>query len=256
MYKIGTGLDVGIKRRGKPNQDSIGVFSPGLFNRKPVLIVVADGMGGHRGGAEASKLVVKSIAMTYKSANKDESKQSILIRAVQKAQAAVVRRAKSDPKLQAMGSTVVAGILEQDLLSICNVGDSRAYVINESQVRQVSVDHSVVAMQLAHGLITEEEARNHPKRSHLTMSISARRDEVDPYYGQILLGEDEVVLLCSDGLWGVVSEKQLQTVVLELEPQAAADKLVNMAKMNQGPDNISVIVARKSDFKPLPISEE
>jgi protein phosphatase len=128
---------------------------------------------------------------------------------------------------------------------MANVGDSRAYVVNQQEIRQVSWDHSFVGEQVRQGIITAEEAQVHPRRNIITMSLSAQRAEVNPFSARIELKTEDIVVLCSDGLWGPVPEDQIQAVVLELTPQKAANRLVEMANNNQGPDNISVIVARQ-----------
>jgi len=144
-----------------------------------------------------------------------------------------------------MGCTIVAAIPTVNVIHLANVGDSRAYLVNVSAIKQINYDHSLVAEQVRLGLITELEARTHPKKNVLTLSLSARRDTVQPYFSEIPWQEDDVLLLCSDGLWGPVTEAQIQAVLLELDPQQAAEKLVKLANISGGPDNISVIIATR-----------
>ena len=144
-----------------------------------------------------------------------------------------------------MGSTVVSAVLEKNILYIGNVGDSRAYIINQGDFRQVSWDHSFVGELVRQGAITPDQAHEHPKRNILTMSITAQRPEIDPYVYKFDLKDSDAVLLCSDGLWGSVSTEQIYTTVMGNRPQKAADMLIEMANNNSGPDNISVIIARK-----------
>jgi protein phosphatase len=159
-----------------------------------------------------------------------------------------------------MGSTVVSVVLDNKMMFLANVGDSRAYVLNGEEIRQVSWDHSFVGELVRQNLITPAESLNHPKRNVLTMSISAQRSDLNIYTMQVELTEQDVVVLCSDGLWGPVSEMQIQAVALELPPQKAADKLIELANRNQGPDNISVIIARHKNNRtpdlPLPSNEK
>ncbi len=115
-----------------------------------------------------------------------------------------------------------------------------------SEMQQLSYDHSVVADQVRAGLITPLQARWHPKRNRLTQSISPKRKEIKPYIAQFPFQENDTLILCTDGLWGVVPEAILQAIAQELPPQEAAEKLVSLANQNGGPDNISVIIARKS----------
>jgi protein phosphatase len=157
----------------------------------------------------------------------------------------LIIKAKSDPDLAKMGSTVVAVVVQDNKLCLANVGDSRAYVMNENQIKQISWDHSLVGEMVRSGMITATEAHTHPKRNILTNSISAHREKFNIYTTSYELAADDILVLCSDGLWGPVSEAQIQAVVVELPPQRAADKLITLANRNQGPDNISVIVAKQ-----------
>jgi protein phosphatase len=145
-----------------------------------------------------------------------------------------------------MGSTLVAAVIDETHISLINVGDSRAYLINAAGMRQISYDHSLVGEQLRRNFITEAEARSHPRRNVLSMSISAKRDQVDSYRAEVSWQPGDCLVLCSDGVWGPVSERQIQAAALKYAPQAAADRLVALANANQGPDNIAVIVARRS----------
>ena len=143
-----------------------------------------------------------------------------------------------------MGAAVVAAVIKKEEILIANVGDARIYLINDEEIRQISYDHSFVAEQVRQGLIKPSEALNHPRRNILTMSITSQREPVEIFTDTIPYQKGSYLLLCSDGLWGTVSETQIQDVLLELPPQEAADKLVEMANMNQGPDNISIVIVR------------
>jgi PPM family protein phosphatase len=247
MYEIGSATDVGIKRRGKENQDSMKVVLPGLSNRKPPLLIVADGMGGYEGGVIASQLVIETLGNSYLTADTNEiGYLDILYDGILSAHQAIRMKAKENEVFSQMGSTVVAMVLDENMAYVANVGDSHAYIINEEKIEQINWDHSLVADELRVGNITRDEVRNYPRKNVLTMSINAKRDEIEPYTASYHLEKDDVILLCSDGLWGPVSESQIQAVALELDPQRAADKLVEMANANQGPDNITVIIARKT----------
>ncbi len=247
MFEIGKITDTGIKRRDQPNQDAIGVWVPGMLNRRPPLLVVADGMGGYSGGALASKLVVETILENYQHSDiRRLSYIQILEDSIQNAHLAIIQSAQKDPQLSKMGSTVVAAILEPNVTHFSNIGDSRAYLINEKQVLQISYDHSLVAEMVRIGSLTPEEAQQHPRRNVLTLSLSAQRQEVKPYTASIAIHKGDVILLCTDGLWGVVPETKIQEAVLTLPPQVAAERLVELANENEAPDNISVIIARKT----------
>jgi serine/threonine protein phosphatase PrpC len=128
---------------------------------------------------------------------------------------------------------------------LLNIGDSRAYIIRSRKTLQISQDQSWAAAQVRAGVLTEQEARAHPNRNRLTMAITAKRSEIKSYATRLELEPQDIVLLCSDGLWGVVPETLIQAAAIELPPQAAADKLVALANQSKGPDNISVIIARR-----------
>ncbi|MCJ7623798.1 MAG: protein phosphatase 2C domain-containing protein [Anaerolineaceae bacterium] len=247
MLEIGHALDVGLMRKGKENQDALIVLHSKGFNRKPPLLIVADGMGGYNGGALASKLVIDTMTRHYQKAKRDENPIDVLFMGVLSAHSVIMRRAMQEPQLQKMGSTVVAAVIDGDMLSLVNVGDSHAYIVNENEIQQINWDHSLVADELRSGNITQEEVRNYPQKNILTMSLSAQRPEIEPSTLTRKLEPGDHVVLCSDGLWGPVTDSQIQAVVLELQAQRAADKLVEMANANQGPDNISVIVAKRSN---------
>lgn len=246
MLELGSALDLGRKRAGKENQDSIGIVKPGLFNWRPPLLIVADGMGGYQGGALASRLVVQHLSAGYLKTPPTTSPLQALQFGITNAHHALRAEASRDLRLAQMGSTVVAVVIKGENVFLANVGDSRAYIINQNEVKQISYDHSLVGEQLRLGLITEAEVRTHPRRNVLTMSISAQREQVEIFTATFTWKPKDILVLCSDGLWGPVVEPQIQAVVTELPPRLAAQKLVELANSNQGPDNISVIVARYS----------
>jgi len=242
MFTIGKASDIGIKR--KENQDAIGVWLPGLLNRQPPLLIVADGMGGHQEGALAAQMVVKAMMDGYHKTRRERNYAEVLRWCVSLAFKRIHDYANKKPEIATMGSTVVAVILDKKQAHIVNVGDSRAYLINQNEIRQISFDHSFVAEQVRLGLIRPEEAKTHPKRNLLMQSISSKRGMVEPYLNSVELHPGDIILLCSDGLWGTVPDSKIQDVVLELPPQKASDKLVELANQNKGPDNISVMIGK------------
>lgn len=254
-YEIGAACDVGRKRSGEPNQDAIEVVLPQPRGRwHPPLLMVADGLGKHFGGAIASKLVLRAFKQEFLEAAHPADYPALLDRCVRKAHEAVRRQGAQDPKLANMGSTLVAVAIEQNTLHLLNVGDSRAYLLRGKKILQVSQDQSWVALQVRAGILTEEEARTHPSRNRLNMAITARRPEIKPYLARERLEENDIIVLCSDGLWGVVPEALIWAAATELPPQDAVKKLVSLANRREGPDNISVIIARRlsTDRQPAP----
>jgi PPM family protein phosphatase len=255
-YDIIALTDPGRKRRDEPNQDQA-YFVPADPQRNlPPLLVVADGMGGHVGGAIASKKVVEAITQLYQQAAPSTDYPSVLKGCLQAAHQALCDQAQTDPSLISMGSTAVLAVLENNRVHIANVGDSRAYLLHGQEMTQISFDHSVVADLVRAGQITPVQARSHPKRNRLTQSLSPKRKEFISYVTTSPLGDDDTLLLCTDGLWGVVPESILQAVALELSPQEAATKLIGLAKNSGGPDNVSVIIARRKGARPDLLFEE
>lgn len=246
---IGAVTDPGRKRRDEPNQDFIRVIpsNPGL--NRPPLLIIADGMGGYKGGALASQAVVEAVEKHYKATSVDIDIPSSLNEAIHRAHAAIKARAGQDPELVKMGSTVVMVVPGADKVFCANVGDSRAYLLNARQIKQISQDQSVVAEQVRAGMLTVLQALRHPKRNRLTQSLNAKRTDIRPYQSQTEWAEDDVLLLCTDGLWGVVSDPILRAVAWELPPQQAAEKLVELSKSSGAPDNVSVIIARRKGWQ-------
>ncbi|MEA4906911.1 MAG: protein phosphatase 2C domain-containing protein [Anaerolineaceae bacterium] len=245
LYEIGKATHAGKARAGSPNQDSLKVILPPILRRFPALLVLADGMGGHAGGALASRLVIEAFSRSYATLPRPLSPRPYLETTVRQAHRKVCQAAEKDPQLAGMGSTVVAAVLGENTLHLINVGDSRLYVFRGQAVKQISYDQSVVAELVRQGVLTPEEARHHPHKNQLTMSITARRQEVLPYCDEFPLAFEDVILLCSDGLWGVVPETLMRAAACQMRPQAAAGHLVQLANSLGGPDNISVIVARR-----------
>ncbi len=255
-YVIAALTDPGRKRGGEPNQDQVLVVQADPAAGLPPLLVVADGMGGHTGGAVASQKVVEAIAERYRQAQKGADFLTLLNECLQAAFTALRAHAASNSSLTSMGSTAVLAVISGDQAYIANIGDSRAYLLHGRDMTQVSYDHSVVADQVRAGAITPLQARWHPKRNRLTQSITPKRSEIKPHICQVSFDKNDTLLLCTDGLWGVITEAMIQAVANDLPPQEAAEKLVNLAKNSGGPDNISVIIARRKDAQPAPIFGE
>jgi len=245
-FEVGSACDPGRKRDGD-NQDRVQVLLPGVSDVYPTLLLVADGMGGHIGGATASKIVIDTFTASYLAASHPADYLSLLEECAHKAHQAVRARGAASPDLANMGSTLVAVALTETRAFVLNVGDSRAYLLRGKQVLQISQDQSLVAEQVRAGLLTPAEALTHPKRNRVTMAITAKRTDVVPYFVEVPIEPDDIVLLCSDGLWGVVPESLIWAAASEMPPQQAADKLVAIANAHQGPDNISAVLARRAD---------
>ena len=240
-FRTGQALHIGQVRQ--VNQDHL-LARDGLY-------VVADGMGGHRGGEVASEVAAHAVVERL-----DGSSAQALRDAVQAANVEVVTRASDDPDLRGMGTTVVAlaavtGPLG-DHLTIVNVGDSRAYLLpaGSRELRQVSEDHSLVQTLVRQGQLTPADAAVHPQRNILTRALGIdERVLVDSF--DLLPVAGDRYLLCSDGLFNEVSEERMASVLREVaDPQQAAEQLVELANDNGGRDNISVLIVDVVDAGP------
>lgn len=235
-------------RRRKVNQDSANVLLPEDGNQLPPLMVLADGMGGHQGGEIASRLVLEAFADVYRQSREVINFEEILIESVNEAHRWVKEAGEKDVKLNGMGSTVVAGFIASNKAHIVNVGDSRAYLMRGERTLQVSIDQTVVADEMRSGKLTPEQAYRHPKKNVLSMAINAKRPSVTPILSSVEFSPNDILLLCSDGLWGMMPPQMLESMLWaagnEFEPQEAAEKLATLANQRGGKDNISILIAR------------
>ena len=224
------------------NQDSWGKFPAenlDLSQPQGQLFIVADGMGGHRGGRQASELAVKSVEHAY---FVDSSKNipDRLEAAFQIANADIYEYSINNPAFAGMGTTCTALVLQNDHGYIAHVGDSRLYRFSKEGLEQLTRDHSTIAEMHRRGLITREEAKHHPHKNQLYRALGVRpAAEVDLRDDVTLTGE-ECFLLCSDGLTNHVDEEELYQIVFGIPPQKACEKLVELANERGGFDNITV----------------
>jgi PPM family protein phosphatase len=240
---IGSATDTGMKRA--ENQDYHSYYSPEKNSRKGTLLALGDGMGGRTGGALASKIAVEAVIEEY---YKDSlhSIPEALERAFQKANEAVLKRGDNDINLKGMATTLTAVVVKEDKLYYAHVGDSRGYFIHRDEIRQFTNDHSFVASLVKAGQITQEEAATHPERNIITRAIGLdEKLKVDAPGDYTRVSKGQYILLCCDGLHGVVSDPDIARAVAQYrEPDTISKKLVEMANDHGGPDNVTVLVAR------------
>ncbi|HKN37926.1 MAG TPA: Stp1/IreP family PP2C-type Ser/Thr phosphatase [Acidimicrobiia bacterium] len=227
-FASGARTDVG---RGRPeNEDSI------LVDAAHGLYAVADGMGGHRAGEVASATAIETLKAAYVGGQRLDD-------AVEAANAAVFAKAADDQALQGMGTTLTAVALEDDHTALLgHVGDSRAYLMRDGAVTQVTDDHSLVEQLVREGRLSPEEAQNHPQRAIITRALGIDAEvEVDTY--RVDLKPGDRLLICSDGLTTMLSDDTIAvTLRRHPDPQQAADTLVDMANQAGGDDNITVVI--------------
>ncbi|MFH1059572.1 MAG: protein phosphatase 2C domain-containing protein [Pseudomonadota bacterium] len=233
-------LDKGLVRAEQ--QDAIDL--PGAGGREPWLLLLADGMGGAAGGAIASRLGLERIRQVFDRSSGENNPERALIRAVQAANQAVYEKAQAQPELAGMGTTLVALWVGRDQARLAWVGDSRCYLWRGGSLRQLSRDHSWVAQQVAQGLLTPAQAAHHTMRNVLTRALGAMA-EVSPETLSLDLLPGDLLLLCSDGLHGVVPEAELARSLAAGKPLAqTAAGLIALARQAGAPDNVSVVLAR------------
>ncbi len=252
---VGTAQSTGLER--SHNEDALFVMQGNSAGDESLpsfgLFVVADGMGGHRAGEVASAISVRKVAHRitqetilhlFDGTNSADLPplQELVRKALEDANDAVVERVPGG------GTTLTAALLLGQQVTIGHVGDSRAYLISEKGSKVITRDHSLVERLRELGQLSEEEAANHPQRNVLYRAIGQGANlEVDVASHPI--PHNAYLLVCSDGLWGVVPDSDLQRIVLSsAHPQVACEKLVQVANAAGGPDNITVIIIQ---FPPL-----
>lgn len=203
---------------------------------------VSDGMGGHAAGEMASKTAVESLQDWL--GVPDAEPVSLLRRAFLQANDKVYTLSYSDPSMFGMGCTLVAAMLHPDTFYAANVGDSRLYLFHGNTIRQITKDHSFVAELVMRGIITPEEAKTHPRRNLITRAIGTDESvEVDLFCEDWKAGD--ILLLCSDGLCGVLTDAQLASHLMDAaDLSAACDSLVQHALDAGSTDNITVVLAQ------------
>src|SRR5438128_7465726 len=235
--------DVGRKR--EHNEDNMAFVIPKdsqVMASKGGLFIVADGMGGHAAGEVASEIAVDTVSNVYYQDDSDDVAVSLL-HAIRRANASIHQRAAENMLRSGMGTTCVAAVLRGNMAYIANVGDSRAYFLRGSQVKQISQDHSWVAEQVRAGLLTEDQARTHAQRNVITRCLGTQAEvDIDVFHEE--LKEGDSLVLCSDGLSGLISDEELHRIVDQFVPQESVYHLVERANENGGPDNITAIVVR------------
>lgn len=223
------------------NQDAYGKFPDedhDLAAPKGQLFIVADGMGGHAGGREASRLAVQTIAESYFAS--DASIVASLKKAFAEANSAIYSYSVNNPQFYGMGTTCVALVLHKNSAYAAHIGDSRLYRISAKRIEQLTRDHSKVAEMVRRGIITADEGRVHPERSMLYRAMGVREDIEYDLINNIELGGDEFYLMCTDGLTSYVEDGELQEIVLSQPLERACNTLVDLAKKRGGHDNITV----------------
>ena len=261
--------DIGCQRQN--NEDSFGYWEPEddqQFLRKGRLAVVADGMGGYEGGQEASRMAVETLVAVYRDFGGNDP-QAALVEALQAAHEQIRQYSFAHPELRGMGTTCTAAAIVRgalggadggenageirskdgsenyDALYYVHVGDTRLYLIRDGQITRVTRDHSYVGRLVESGVISAEEAETHPQRNILTAALGTNPDLImDSPARPEPLRPDDVLLICSDGLWGQVHDSEILDAVENKSAEQAGRELIELARERGGPDNITVEILR------------
>lgn len=258
-------------RSGKNNEDDYVAFEARASNEEGIpgevavqVLVVADGIGGNVAGEMASHLAAQTFYETFSHNNRQRVRQR-LIESLDAANHAIYQKTLDQPELQGMGTTIVAAALVRDQLYVAHAGDSRAYLIRNGKAYQLTLDHTWAQEAIEAGRLTPAQARDHPNRHVIkrflgiaptvdidSALIDINRGPLDPDQihtwpkgDQLTLQSGDLLLLCSDGLTDVVSDKEIEQTVTRHQPQDAARKLIDLANKAGGPDNITVLLLQR-----------
>lgn len=237
--QAGYATNIGLVR--DENQDKVDARDYGGC----ILAVVCDGMGGERCGSQASEIAMRELfdrfTVGFRNGMDAEEIRGLLLSSVSAANSVIYTTSRMDFKSYGMGTTCVAAFVEPGWISVANVGDSRAYLVEGGTIRQLTRDHTVVNMLLQQGKIGREEMKHHPQRNMLTRAVGVER-VVRPDYYRIPCKEDFLLLLCSDGLSGCCTDMEVFGVIKEHSFEELPQALVNLALGKGGKDNISLAI--------------
>ncbi|HJJ23652.1 MAG TPA: Stp1/IreP family PP2C-type Ser/Thr phosphatase [Nitrosopumilus sp.] len=263
--KIGMITDVGRVRT--IDEDSILVadlsFGINSENEKFLLLAVADGMGGHAKGEEASKIALNTLTKSVvPELFGEKSFTELLENGIKNANQEILDYTSKNPESSGMGTTTVCALVKGNNVHLANVGDSRAYVISNDEIRRVTKDHSYVQALIDEGKITEEEARKHPQKNVITKAVGIM-ESVEPDTMKFTLDNDESLLLCCDGVIAHLHDEDIHEIIRDADhPQNACQQIVDLANERGGTDNISLIILspknedKTTDESPTMINNE
>ena len=232
--------NVGVKRN--TNQDFVYV-SEGKVGNLPNILIVADGMGGHKAGEVASELAVNAVLESIKG-NKKKDKITIIEQAIAAANEKVLEVANSDEKCKGMGTTIVVATVVDNNLYVANVGDSRLYLIEED-IKQITRDHSLVQEMVSIGELDKESAKTHSRKNVITRAVGVEKKLMADFF-EVEVSKNTKILLCSDGLSNMVDDNELESIIKESIGEGlegTVHKLIEVANNNGGLDNIAVVLA-------------
>lgn len=235
--------DVGRVR--SHNEDSIAVHELG----KQLVVVVADGMGGHKAGDVASRLAAQAVEEELRHISVTHTVNELkeqLIESIEKANSRVLQLSQENESLAGMGTTLVVAVIQEEHVLIANIGDSRAYLVNRDMCKQLTRDHSLVNELLSMGEITESEAKGHPQKNILVRAVGTD-PQVKPDVVLETWNEGDYLLLCTDGLTNMVSDELIHSIIkTEQTTDWKADELIRRALEAGGVDNVSLALVKRT----------
>ncbi len=226
------------------NEDSVIIVKN---HNNEYMLAVADGMGGHRGGEIASSIAISHIGKSFRELRKLGNKEDAILwikNVVSEANVQIYKYTEENPESAGMGTTIVMAILTDDYLLFGNIGDSSGYVLKDGQIHKITNDHTLVNLLLKSGEITEEEAKDHPRKNVLMKALGATTNvEMDIFDVET---DIEGIFLCSDGLTNMLENNQIAKVLTEdISIEEKVNKLIVKANNRGGTDNISVAFLKK-----------
>ncbi len=237
--KIVAKTDTGLKRTN--NQDS---YAAGELPGSVAWAVVCDGMGGVAGGNLASstavKLISERISSSYRPGMSAGSIRNMLMSAISAANIEVYEMSRQNPELNGMGTTVVVSIVANETVYVAHAGDSRAYILSNNKLYQLTRDHSYVQEMVDSGKITPDEAREHPRKNLITRALGVS-EELRIDFCEESITENDVLLMCTDGLTNFIETNEIYELTADGKFYEYAERLVNRANNNGGGDNITVV---------------
>jgi protein phosphatase len=249
--------DIGKTRR--TNED---FFLSQKLNDREYIFIVADGMGGHQAGDVASELGTNTFLREYKlrrSAGMDI--REAMEESIYKANDSILQMAASDPRKSGMGTTFSACVVYDSFAHIIHVGDSRVYMVRDEHLSRMTRDQTFVEKMVEEGRISEEEAREHPQKNILYMSLGAQESFEPEARSDIEINDGDIFVICSDGLNNMISDDVILEYTLSYPPEEAVERLIEAANDMGGMDNITILIVevgkrkKSKDTEPIDISE-
>lgn len=212
------------------------------------IFIVADGMGGGQAGEVASQRAVDGVAQSF--ANQLSAKHTVnqealaeaLSRAIETTNQSILQESRTNQALTGMGTTLTAAAVQGTILTVAQLGDSRAYMLRDGSITQLTKDQSLVAQMVESGKITAREAKIHPRRNVILQALGVQ-ERIEVAISTTRLIPNDRLILCSDGLWGKVEPEEIIEFANRFDPQAACESLIRLANDRGGEDNVTLIIA-------------